>query len=208
MNFELRVVAGLCLLQIGIGGRARDVILVNLMTPDNENIRVHNITKRKYELCDTCIEKPVLSMVFAPTTTKTSAELYMELLCDVRRCLTEYEIQNRTLREEWIKVKSYVCGETTYELRYLDYDKQWDKEKPIEDVIQTWSAKMRRYLVLIDNMQIFTKNGRGTHHLRKLYVALSHAHHNNSMKEPAWALKVLGHTSYDTSLLYMNMQVK
>ena len=199
---DIQIAASLCLLQLSTGGRARDIILVNVFTPAERGfVRVGNITKKRQEDGGFEITKPLLTLVFP------AIESFMALLCRVRCYLLESASSTLNGCVQWNE-----CREFKYPS--LDYDKQWDKDTNVESFVQSWCAKMRRFLRVVmatssnETIHALLGRGRGTHQLRKLYVACSHNQAGKHMKEPAWTRRVLGHTSYETSLLYMNMIYK
>lgn len=184
---ELVVTASLCLLQLACGGRARDVILVNAINKiDNTTINVRNITKRKINSERLEIAKPLLKVAFSDT------DSFLDVLRQTRAHIVESAVRQRTISRDAM-VTDPVSG-----ILYLHYEKQYDRDIGVETVIQSWSSRMRRLL---------KTSGHGTHFLRKLYVAASYIQEGESMKEPAWAQTVLGHTQYETSLLYTSVQI-
>lgn len=186
-NFSTAAVtAALCLLQLGCGGRARDVILVNVIEAvDDKMIRVQNITKRKLEGASLEITKPVLQVAFK------NSDSFMELLCRVRVHITNKGVQEGFLTNAMVATHTNgVC--------HMDYQLQFDKNPAVESLVQSWASRMRRLL---------HSTGYGTHFLRKLYVVASYAQDGKEMKEPAWAQSVLGHNQYETSLLYTSVQI-
>jgi len=205
---DIRIASALCLLQLACGGRARDVVLVNVVTPEDDvMVRVKNITKRKWDGKQFEIVKPVLTSVFPFFNEETPSFRFTNLLCVTRKLLIESEIEQGTLQSDWIKTTDTVCGPCLS----LDYEKQWLKDTSIEKVVSRWSAKMRQVLTRVCKrtknetiIRLFSK-GKGTHQLRKMYVVCSYQQTGSAMKEPAWAQRVLGHQGYETSLLYMNM---
>jgi hypothetical protein len=197
-----RIAAGLCLLQLATGGRSRDVILVNKITQEQDNIRVECLSKRK-EDDGFVITKPILSLVF-----RGRSESFLELFTETRRELFVQE--KHLLRADWIKWHD-ADGEVYPSMAYRQ---QWDKKPEIERIIQCWSARMRRVLcaaaVVSGNkvLRSLFSSRRGTHQLRKIYVACSHVQAGLNMKEVAWSKQVLGHQSYDTSLLYTTIALQ
>jgi len=204
---EKRVVAAFCLLQLGIGGRARDLLLVNVASKVDEcEVRVGHLTKRRHDSSEMSITKPVLRSVFGRVDGIDPSDSFLSLLCQARYWLVTKEVHGCNIRPEWIE-ETVISSQQS--LLHLKYDKQWDKSSAVESLVQTMSAKMRRYLAKKDKtLHLFDRRGKGTHQLRKLYVACSHDEYTGVMKEPAWAQKVLGHAGYDTSLLYMSMSVQ
>lgn len=191
--------SSLCLLQLATGGRARDVIFVNIVTPEEHGwVRISNITKKKIEDSDVEIVKPLLKSAFEST------DEFMTVWCRIRTAILSIAPKEVLSYIQWNK-----CGEYTYPS--LDYQKQWDKSNQVESFIGAWSAKMRRILRSVSyrsrskSVEDLLGRGKGTHQLRKLYVACSHRQSGTHMKEPAWAQRVLGHANYETSLLYTNM---
>jgi hypothetical protein len=200
---DVGIAAGLCLLQLASGGRSRDVIFVNVFTPMNEEyIRVDNISKRKIDAEALVLAKPILLSVFPDGTTG-----FMKCVTRTRNALLNAEMHR--IPPEAVQMLNY--DDDVYPS--LRYDFQWNKNTSVESVVLSWSGKMRRLLEsVVDGQASVTLrrlfgNGRGTHQLRKLYVILSHRQTNSSMKEPAWIKQVLGHSTYDTSLLYNSMSI-
>lgn len=199
---EWDILESLCLLQLSVGGRARDIIAFNAIEAvDDTYVRVTNVTKRKRENMNFSIVKPVVLTVFPDTS------VFMEEFVKMRKSLFELEVARGTLTNSDLQ----TVGVLPFVYPCIDYEKQWDKSAQIEQVVQSWTAKMRRFLHRVaKNTQndivcsLFCR-GKGTHQLRKLYVSCSHRQSGEYMKETAWAQRVLGHTSYDTSLLYTNM---
>jgi hypothetical protein len=197
------IAAKLCLLQLATGGRSRDVILVNIFTPINEEyIRVHNITKRKIDADVLVLAKPVLLSVFPGGTDE-----FMKCMAAARNAILSIDMH---------RIPPEAVEMTAWENVFypsLRYNFQWNKITSVESTVQSWSGKMRRLLESIADSQTSPSlralfgGGRGTHQLRKLYVVLSHRQSNTHMKEPAWIKHVLGHSTYDTSLLYNSMSI-
>ncbi len=183
----LVVTASLCLLQLACGGRARDVILVNVIDKiDDNTIQVKNITKRKINSERLEINKPILKAAFSDT------DCFLDVLRRTRAYIVENAIDERKISRETVTVDP-ASG-----LMHLKYEKQYDRDSGVEMTIQSWASRMRRLL---------KSTGHGTHFLRKLYVAASYVQEGESMKEPAWAQSVLGHNQYETSLLYTSVQI-
>ena len=184
---ELVVTASLCLLQLGCGGRARDVILVNVIDKiDKNTIRVKNITKRKITSEQLEIRKPVLKSAFS------DSDSFLDTLRQTRASIVDGAVKEGKIHVDVTSVDPDTG------ILHLKYEKQYDRDTGIEGVIQSWASRMRRLL---------KSTGHGTHFLRKLYVAASFVQEGESMKEPAWAQSVLGHSQYETSLLYTSVQI-
>jgi hypothetical protein len=197
-----RVAASLCLLQLATGGRSRDVIFVNKVQQEKDDVRVEYISKRR-EDDGFVITKPILKLVFY-----TRTESFIELFAETRREL--FDREKHLLKPEWVTWHD-VDGET---YPSMVYRQQWDKKTAIERIIQCWSARMRRVLCAIGAvsgnavLRGLFGGRKGTHQLRKIYVACSYVQSGSDMKEVAWGKQVLGHESYDTSLLYTTITIK
>jgi hypothetical protein len=202
---ESALASSLCLLQLAVGGRARDIIAVNTIAITEDGLaRIGNVTKRKTEMDDFCISKPVLLAAFSDTL--SFAELFMR----TRETLFSLAISSGMLCV--VDVQYIQTATSGYPV--VNYATQWDKISRVESFVQSWCAKMRRHLRAVvhecntPGLVSLLSRGRGTHQLRKLYVACSYVQSGQHMKETAWAQRVLGHSSYDTSLLYTNMTIK
>lgn len=201
-NEEDRAASMFCLLQLSCGGRARDVLLVNhIEALDDEVIKVTHLTKKKVHDHADEITKPVLAPVIGTTAN------FLNTLALARSVLFSQEIVRGRLKPEWTQTDVSGC-------QLLVYEKQWDKSNEIEQIVASWSARMRKVLLKavvgsqnLPLQSVFSK-GKGTHQLRKLYVTCSHVDSKTDMKEAEWARWTLGHNQYNTSLLYTTMTVE
>lgn len=98
----------------------------------------------------------------------------------------------------------------TQPLKHVTSEQQTKRNPEILKITLAWEASMVRVLKEADKQYKFDVfvGGKGTHQLRKLYVAFSYvAYTDQSMKEVAWAQRVLGHADPMTSLLYTSMKI-